>query len=268
VTAIILPYLPDEPIDKFNILIPFNIWLLVIFISSIGFVGYFLQKHLGNKKSLSLTSILGSIVSSTATVVSIAEKSKNIKNTMLLSSVVMLSIVVMQLRIIIEIIVVSGSFIFSFIMPSVVMIIVAVFFFFYFHHLEKNTQDHKPVEISEELKSPFRLIPALKFAVLFVVVLYAVFFGQKYFGHIGGYFATALAALVDSDAIVLSNIETYKVLNTNMSLTANMIAIAVVVNTLVKLVYLYIFGKKALFKRVAPAILSISFIGLVTFLVF
>lgn len=52
ITAIILPVLPDRsygiaPLDVFN---PFKIWLLVVFISGISYVGFVLIKIVGTKK--------------------------------------------------------------------------------------------------------------------------------------------------------------------------------------------------------------------------
>ncbi len=267
ITAVMLPFLPKEPIDKYNLLIPYDVWLLVIFISTVGFVGYFLQKFFGKKKSVLLTSALGSIVSSTAVTISLGEKSKQMKNISLLTSAVMLSIVVMQLRIILEIVVASGGFVWKFITPSIVMSVVGFLFFLYFYHFGAKKNVIEKDKIEEKIESPLKLIPAIKFALLFVVILYVIFFGQKYFEHIGGYIVSALAAVVDSDAIVLSNIESYKTLHIDIDFVANMISIVVIVNTLVKIFYLYVFSKKELLKKTLPAILVISFFGFITFLI-
>jgi len=65
VTLIILPALPDKAYTQFN-LNPYRIWQIVILVSSIGFVGYFLMKKFGEKIGLALSGLLGGIASSTA----------------------------------------------------------------------------------------------------------------------------------------------------------------------------------------------------------
>jgi uncharacterized membrane protein (DUF4010 family) len=46
VAAVILPLLPDRTIDPLGLLNPFQIWLMVLFVSGIGFSGYVLMKTL------------------------------------------------------------------------------------------------------------------------------------------------------------------------------------------------------------------------------
>ncbi len=54
VTVVILPLLPDRSLDPFGLLNPFQIWLMVVFISGIGFSGYFLLKILGPSQGINL----------------------------------------------------------------------------------------------------------------------------------------------------------------------------------------------------------------------
>ena len=76
ITLIILPALPDQNYTQFN-LNPKNIWQIVIMVSSIGFVGYFLMKKLGDKVGLWLSGLLGGIVSSTAVSIAVGRIAKN-----------------------------------------------------------------------------------------------------------------------------------------------------------------------------------------------
>lgn len=77
VSAVILPVLPDRnygppPIDVLN---PFKIWLFVVLISGISFLGYGLIKWAGSEKGLELTGLLGGLASSTAVTVSLSRQS-------------------------------------------------------------------------------------------------------------------------------------------------------------------------------------------------
>jgi hypothetical protein len=65
VTFIIYPVVPDQDFTAFH-LNPARIWRMVILVSSIGFVGYFLIKKFGSRVGLWLSGLMGGIVSSTA----------------------------------------------------------------------------------------------------------------------------------------------------------------------------------------------------------
>jgi len=95
ITLIVLPVLPNQDFTQFK-LNPSRIWQIVILVSSIGFVGYFLSKRLGSKVGLWLSGLLGGIVSSTAVSVAAGriaqrspEQSENALQASLLASSVM-----------------------------------------------------------------------------------------------------------------------------------------------------------------------------------
>jgi len=68
VTAIVLPVLPREPLGPppLDVLVPHGLFLMVVLISAIGFVGYVLIQIVGPRRGIGLTGILGGMVSSTA----------------------------------------------------------------------------------------------------------------------------------------------------------------------------------------------------------
>jgi uncharacterized membrane protein (DUF4010 family) len=78
ITAIILPVLPNETYGPppFDVLNPYTIWLLVVLISGISFLGYVLIKLLNAREGITLTGLLGGLASSTATTLSFAERSQ------------------------------------------------------------------------------------------------------------------------------------------------------------------------------------------------
>lgn len=76
ITVIILPLLPNREIGPLNILNPRMIWLMVIFIGGISFIGYIFIKIFGENKGIPITGLMGGLVSSTAVSFSFAKKSK------------------------------------------------------------------------------------------------------------------------------------------------------------------------------------------------
>ncbi len=82
VTAIVLPVLPREPLGSppFDVLVPYELWLMVVFISALGFAGYVLIQVVGPKRGIGLTGVLGGLVSSTALTLSFSQKSRADEN--------------------------------------------------------------------------------------------------------------------------------------------------------------------------------------------
>ncbi|PID83401.1 hypothetical protein CSB11_01250 [Candidatus Campbellbacteria bacterium] len=270
ITAVVLPFLPTEPIDPWGVFIPFNIWLIVIFISSIGFIGYFLNKYFGSRKSVMLTSVLGSLVSSTIVTTSLASKSKT-SNIKILSIGILISILVMQIRILIEILTLLGGyseFNYIFIIPSIFMILSSVILVFIYRKKYCRAENIKDFKHKLEVKSPFEILPALKFGFLFSAILFAIYFGNKYFGQIGGYFVVFLSSFTDADAVVLSTAESFKTGGATGTFLAYTILIATVLNTLVKSLYIYLIGGKEIFKLTLLPIVLISLSGILSFFIF
>src|SRR5215467_2096646 len=78
ISVIILPLLPNQnfgppPVDVIN---PYKIWLMVVLIAGLNFLGYLLVKVLGNEHGFLLTGILGGLVSSTAVTLSFSQRSR------------------------------------------------------------------------------------------------------------------------------------------------------------------------------------------------
>jgi uncharacterized membrane protein (DUF4010 family) len=82
----------------------------------------------------------------------------------------------------------------------------------------------------------------------------------------GAYFVAFIASFADADAVILSTLESYKKINTDLNFTSIIILIPVVVNTLVKSFYIYILGDKLFFKKTLGAVLAVSILGLITFI--
>jgi uncharacterized membrane protein (DUF4010 family) len=78
ITAIILPVLPNRTFGPppFDVLNPYEIWLMVVLISGISFLGYILFKIVGSRRGVGLTGLLGGLASSTATTLSFSSRSK------------------------------------------------------------------------------------------------------------------------------------------------------------------------------------------------
>ena len=67
VAFVILPLLPDRPLGPYGVLNPAKVWLLVVLLTGIGWVGYIGVRALGPERGLLVTGLAGGFVSATAT---------------------------------------------------------------------------------------------------------------------------------------------------------------------------------------------------------
>ncbi|MEN4449657.1 DUF4010 domain-containing protein [Mycobacterium sp. SM3041] len=76
VAFVILPLLPDRGLGPYGVLNPEKVWLLVVLLTGIGWVGYIGVRALGPERGLLITGIAGGFVSATATTASMARLSR------------------------------------------------------------------------------------------------------------------------------------------------------------------------------------------------
>ena len=271
ISAAVLPFLPKEPLDPWGIFIPFNFWLIVIFVSGIGFFGYFFNKFFGEEKGILLTSFFGSIASSTAvtTTLAIEAKKENRQSSIdILTVGILISIMTMLARVSIVIILfLSFKQTASVLISCLLMFISALLFsIYYYKKYQKDIQKEHSTKTRHDVESPFEIKPALEFATLFVVILFAVYFANKYFGDLGVLITSFFSGLVDVDAIIFSSIQSFEAGDIAIKLVCMSMFTAIAVNTLVKPFWILILSSRRFFKATIFPVSAVVFVGLISFL--
>jgi uncharacterized membrane protein (DUF4010 family) len=227
-TFVILPLLPDRPVDPWGALNPRSLWLLVILISSLSLVGYVATRWLGAGKGIALTGLTGGLVSSTAVTLSFARRSRTERSSgtaQALACGILLAWCIMFARVVVEVLVVNPGLVPRVLVPFAVMAGAAAVLAWLFFRRSAAGQD-------VPLQNPFSLTSAAKFAAFFALVLLLVKLVQLYFPSQGIYLVAALAGLTDVDAITLSMAEYAKANDPGTAIRA--IVLAALTNTLVK----------------------------------
>lgn len=291
IALVILPFLPntgyflkDIPFlksllsafqinfDKFSnleIINPFSLWKVVALITGVEIAGYFLEKTIGQKKGWLLTSIAGGFISSTSTTQSLAQKSKKSKNTNRLTAAAIfanLSSFIQHFILLasVNLIFLSKNFVYIFSI-SVTAIIIGLYFF---RKEDKKSEDL--VKTKENLKKDklFSLVPALKFAVLFLFIKIATNLSLILFGNNGFIISTILGAVTGLDAVTINTAE---LAGKTISYQTGVITLILAnsVNLLSKSGYAFAqgsssFAKKFLFSVII--IICFSFLGLISFI--
>ncbi len=230
VTVIILPVLPDQEYTQFH-LNPTHIWQVVILVSSIGFVGYFLEKIFGDKVGLSLSGIVGGIVSSTATTVAvgrIARKSPERAATALQASLLASSM--MYVRILVLILVMNPSFLPALWWKLTLLFLVGVVLSF---RLRPNEEPGAATMIPN-LHNPFEIRPSMLFALMFVVLIIATKLIEQKLGSAGLLGLSAVVGVADIDPFILSLLRPSA---TMVRLAATAMILAMMSNTIAKGAY-------------------------------
>lgn len=263
ITLVVLPFLPNKAYGPLEVLNPYHIWLMVVFVSAISFFGYVLVKIFGAKKGISITGIVGGLVSSTAVAMGFSNQSKkenkNLTNAFALAIVIASTI--MFIRILFEILVINKNLLGTVIVPLGLMTIVGFLFSYYYFKVKKKEKKH-----SLELNSPFTLGPALKFGAFFALVLLLSKAAQIYLGTKGIYLTSIFSGLADVDAITLSMAKLASNGVVTEKVASSAITLAAMSNTLVKGGIVYFLGSKELKKKITLAFGSILIVGLLSIL--
>ncbi len=256
IALVIYPLLPDTPLDPWGVLSPREIWLMVVLVSLIGYVGYVLIRILGTERGMTLTGFLGGLVSSTAVTTSMASEVK--VNREILNSAVFATVIAcctMFPRVLFIVLLVNRDLFLPLLIPLLSMTLLGVILAYLL--MRKGAPFDKEVAV----KDPFRIVPALKFGAFFAFVLLVSNLASTYFGDAGAYAAAVISGLADVDAITLSMATLAKsALSPGIAATA--ITLAAITNTLVKLSIAYILGNREFGNRIATIFVPMVLIGL------
>ncbi len=262
-TFIILPVLPNRTLDPWDALNPYELWVLVILISALSFLGYLLSRWIGATKGTTLTGLLGGLVSSTAVTLSLSRRSREIKASLpaeaALLSGLMLAWSTMFVRIVVEVALVHRPLVPRVAVGMGAMAAAAAVAAAISYRRANSARS----EVSIPLKNPFSLTAAIKFAAFFAAVLCVVAVVNRNAPSSGIYIVAALAGLTDVDAIALSMARAAKG-GSDPDLAVRAITTAAVANTLTKCAIVGVLAAPRLRVQVIVATLGILACGALT----
>lgn len=261
VTAIILPILPKSYVDPLGFFDwrPQTVWLMVALVASIRFVGYFLAKVIGSDKSILLLGIVGGLISSTAVTPGIARESRDNKQTLVFLMPLLIATGLMLARVLGLVVIVTGtkSQLFAKVAWPLSAAVIAclslalILFLYRFRH----RRQYKAAMV--EIRQPLQMSFALFFGIFFLTVLLISEKIAAHFSESGLFLTGAIAGLTDVDAITLAMANLVKTDIVGTSAAGGVILLAVIVNTLVKVGIISLFGSVKLLKAFALSITAI-----------
>lgn len=253
ITVIVLPLLPQQGYGPapFDVLVPYNVWLMVVLISGISFLGYVLIKVVGPRRGVGLTGILGGLASSTAVTLSISGRSRSAKGLdRPFALAILLAWAIMFLRVIVEVAVVNPELLVTVWVPILVVCAASLTYCVYLYTAQPSREHDEP----QTVQNPFRLGPAITFGALYAVILVLTNWAQGYFGNAGVYVSSLVAGLADVDAITLSMARLHLEGGLEASTATRAIVIAAAANSILKAGLVVITGTRGLRRAVLPGL--------------
>lgn len=199
---IIYPLLPTGSYGPFGFFEPRKIWLFVILVSGVSFVGYFLTKFTDPVRGELLTAMVGALASTTAYTVGVSRAVQEApqsaiptaRNALIANSILFPRMMLIVAAVYPELAIAM--------LPAFVAMTIAGFLA---ASVLTRTRRQRGAALQASIFiNPFALWPALKFGIVFTIVLFLTRAAKHYLGTGGQIFVSAISGLVDVDAISLT----------------------------------------------------------------
>lgn len=247
VSLIVLPILPNRPYGPYAVLNPREIWWTVVLIVGINLVGYGAFRMMGARAGTVLLGMLGGIVSSTATTMSYSRLTKTNESASRPAVVIVwIASGMVFVRVLVEIGAVAPSFLPVAAGPLAIMLLL-----FTVGARIVWRAGTSPTESPLQPTNPSELRPAVLFAALYAVVLFAVAAAQDLLGGPGLFAAAAISGLTDIDAITLSTSQLVSRQLVDADTGWRLILVATMSNMVFKFGLVAILGSRTLAKPLA-----------------
>lgn len=242
-TFVVLPILPNEPIDNYGVINPSHIWMMVILISGLSFLGYLATRFIDTSKGLILIGFFGGLASSTAITLTLSKKAtKEREANKSLAIAIALASSTMFIRVIIWTFILNQELFQKSLIPYLLTTAVG---YLLIYILYKNTDNR---EVSEQIsfKNPLEFKEALKIGVIFGLIFGILSLIKDYFGSFGVYIASFLSGFSDVDAIVLSLGELLNSSDILLDTATLGVILASIANTITKVIISFTIGNRYL----------------------
>lgn len=207
VVVVIYPLLPVGAYGPYAFFEPRQIWKFVILISSISYVGYFLEKFLGQEKGLFYTSVLGGLASTTAATLLFARESKERpEDTFGLWRAFVIANTVQFPRTFLIVIAVSPDLGRIIAWPLAAMLISGILM----AEVLRRWPHKRIAPLPMQSGNPFRIGPALRFGAMFAGVVFLSKWAAATLGTGAFYWTSLLGGLVDVSTVIAPAAELLK----------------------------------------------------------
>jgi uncharacterized membrane protein (DUF4010 family) len=239
VALVVYPVLPQGTFGPYSFFSPRQVWLFVILISSISYVGYFFEKFLGEERGLIYTSILGGLASTTAATVHFSKMQRACPDeTLSLWRAFVMANTVQFPRTVLIVALVSRDLAALLALPLIGMMLSGIVLG---EILRRWPHKHTTAPAMVP-GNPFRLLPALQFGALFTAIVFVSKAASARLGT-GAFLGTSLlGGLVDVATVIAPAADLVRTHNLELGSAAIAVLLALASNAVLKVVVAAVWG--------------------------
>ena len=254
---VILPVLPNRSYGPYDVLNPFEIWLMVVLIVGISMAGYVAFVLFGSRRGSVVSGVLGGLISSTATTVSYSRRTRDEpERAGSAALVVVLASVVVFGRVMVEIGVVAPESLGELAPPLAAMMGIMAGVALVLAVSASGTDE---AEVRDR-RPPSDLKAAVVFGALYAAVLLGVALARAHLGEGALYAVAAVSGLTDVDAITLSSAQMVRTGGLEPSMGWRLILVGTLSNLVFKAGVVTVLGHRRLRGRILAAF-GVSFVA-------
>ena len=258
ISVVLLPILPNQGYGPWQALNPYEIWLMVVLVAAISFVGYFAIKIGGTNKGTLFTGLFGGLASSTALTLHFSRLARSdAAMSAMLATGILLACGTMLPRMFLLVGILNVQLLPSLLLPALIMALLiygpALFYWW--------SQRSQKKEVQSSLSNPLEIKTALYFGALLALVMLLGRALQAWQGDAGVLMLATVSGVADVDAITLSLARmSQEEITSRVAVTG--IIIGAAVNSLVKAAMSFFIGGGQIGLRVSVPLLVSAVIGL------
>jgi len=196
---IVLPLLPDRFMGPFQAINPAELWIFVIALAGLSYVGYVAVKIFGATRGPLIAGVAGGLVSSTAVALNSARRSVQAGNTNAIAAGALAASAVSAARAIF-----IAFFLLPGMLPELVPVLGAVAALLIMLAMSIGLRARAEPTVPDSLGNPFSLGSILQLTAVIAVAMILVRFAAARSGGQGIIATSGLMGLVDIDAVMLS----------------------------------------------------------------
>jgi len=234
---VILPLLPNEFIDPWQLVHPTRIWLLFVIIAGIEFASYITLRQVGTKLGLLITGLFGGFASATATTLTLARRvKKQPESIWLIASGIILADVSSLLMQLVVLTVIAPEVAMSLALflgvPAAAGGVSAVLIALY----SGNKAQENTIEMN--IENPISIKSTISFALMISAGLILIALAERWFGDVGVYLTSVLGGATSLRVVTFSVSELASSGEIMISVAALAIIIAMTANMIMKLIFI------------------------------
>lgn len=262
---ILLPVLPDRPIDRWGAINPHDLWLMTVLIGVVSFAGYVAVRLVGYRRGLVVAGMAGGLASSTAATAAMSRLAQERPDQAdALAAGALFANAVMAPRVLTILAFVNPAFALRLGAPLVAVgLVYALAGVIFMRRSGREQEDRDALVIGNPLDLP----AVLKFGALLSAVMILSRIVTKFAGSSGAYALALVSGMADVDAISLA-MASQGAATIGAGAAAMSVLLAILSNTFVKMGFAWALGGLGIGSRFAGASALAMAAGLAALLFF